>query len=113
MAEPQWSLQATVLGLAMASRRARSRGRRGVVRSSARGYPCTAAHVATVVVAAACLAIRPKASETAPAVAPQYSSRRLAVLLVVVLVVGVGGIDVWWLAPLVAGEPLNAGVLRA
>jgi hypothetical protein len=107
--EPQLSLHAAVLSLAMA-------GTSGIFTWAADVWftigpwaPITTAHVATIVVAAACLAIPPPVSATR--VVPPLLAIVSRVILAVVLVVGSGGITLWWLGPLVAGEPVDAGVL--
>ena len=107
--EPQLSLHAAVLSLAMA-------GASGIFTWAADVWftigpwaPITTAHVATIVVAAACLAIPPPVSATR--VVPPRLAIVSRVILAVVLVVGSGGITLWWLGPLVAGEPVDAGVL--
>ena len=109
--EPQLSLHAAVLSLAMA-------GASGIFTWAADVWftigpwaPITTAHVATIVVAAACLAIPPPVSATRPGVVPPLLAIVSRVILAVVLVVGSGGITLWWLGPLVAGEPVDAGVL--
>jgi hypothetical protein len=66
-----------------------------------------------VVVAAACLAMPPKVPQTAPAGGPPLLASMARFILGVVLVVASGGITVWWLGPLVAGEPLDAGILAS
>jgi hypothetical protein len=111
VAEPQLSLQATVLGFAMAVVSGTVVWAADVWLTRGPWLPLSAAHVATVVVAAACLAIPPKVSETDSGRVPLVSIARF--ILVVVLVVGIGGIVVWWLGPLVAGEPLDAGRLAS
>jgi hypothetical protein len=112
-AEPQLSLHATGLTLAMA-------GASGMLSWSATVWfatmagapwsPAFPAHLATIVVAAACLAIPPPAGPAAAAPALAVVSRfGLAILLVA----GSGGMLVRWLGPLVAGDALDAGVLAS
>jgi len=75
--------------------------------------PLSAAHVATVVVAAACLSISQRTPERTPAAGPSLVVGASRFMLALVLVAGIGGAVVWWLGPLVAGEPIDAGVLAS
>lgn len=110
--EPQLSLHAAVLSFAMAGASGALMWAADVWFTSGPWPPLTTAHVATIVVAAACLVIPPPASVTAPGVLPPSLLAIVSrFILAVVLVVGSGGITVWWLGPLVAGEPIDAGVL--
>jgi hypothetical protein len=68
---------------------------------------------ATLVVAAVCLAIPPKASGTVRAVGRPLLTRWTRFPLAAVLVLGIGGVAVWWLGPPVAGDPLDVGVLAS
>jgi hypothetical protein len=108
--EPQWSLQAAVLGVATAIASGVLVWAAQVWFSAALWPPGTAAHIATVVVAAACLAIPPRASGAPAGVPAPVLVSVSRFILAVVLLVGSGGIAVYWLAPLVAGEPVDAGV---
>jgi hypothetical protein len=80
---------------------------------SGQWLPLTAAHVATVVVAAVCLAIPPEKSVTAAGTPPPLLASISRFMLAAVLMVGSGGITIWSLAPLVAGEPVDAGVFAS
>ena len=107
--EPQLSLHAAVLSLAMAGASGIFTWALDVWFTIGPWASITTAHVATIVVAAACLAIPPPVSATR--VVPPLLAIVSRVILAVVLVVGSGGITLWWLGPLVAGEPVDAGVL--
>ena len=112
--EPQWSLQAAVVGFAMAIASGMLVWAAHVWFASGPWLPVTAAQVATVAVAAACLAIPPKKVETAPAgVQLPLLASVSRFMLAVVLLVGGGGITVWWLGPFVAGRPIDAGVFAS
>jgi hypothetical protein len=109
--EPQLSLHAAVLGLAMAVVSGTLAWAADVWFTRGPWPPMSAAHVATLIVAATCLAIPPKTSEAATGGVPLVRLARFSV--VVVLVAGIAGMAVWWLGPLAAGEPLDAGVLAS
>jgi hypothetical protein len=113
VAEPQLSMHAAILGFAMAWVSGTLAWAAGVWFTRGPWVPLTAAHVATVVVAAACLAVPPRTSETTAAGVQPLAVGIARFMLVVVLVAGIGGIVVWWLGPLVAGEPLDAGILAS
>ena len=111
--EPQLSLHAIVLGFAVAAAS-------GTLIWATDAWftgpwrPLPGGTVATVVVAAACLAIPPTASGAGPdGVRVPFLASVSRFILGVVLVVVSGGIVVWWLAPLVAGEPVDPGVFAS
>jgi hypothetical protein len=113
VSEPQVPLHAAILGLAMAGASGTLGWAADLWFGAGPWLPLTLAHVATVVVGAACLAIPPKASETAVTgvLPPPASVARFT--LAAVLVAGIGALTVWWLAPLVAGDPVDRGVLAS
>jgi hypothetical protein len=111
--EPQWPLQAAVLALAMARASGMLVWAAQVWFGSGQWLPVTAAHVASVVVAAVCLAIPPKKSATAAGTPPPLLANISRFMLAALLIVGSGGITLWSLAPLVAGEPVDAGVFAS
>jgi hypothetical protein len=114
VSEPQFSLHAAVLGFAVAAASGTLVWAADVWFTTGPWRPLTAATVVTVVVAAACLAIPPTPSGARPAGGrvPFLASVSRFILAVLLLVVS-GGIAVWWLAPLVAGEPVDAGVFAS
>ena len=113
VAEPQLSLHAAVLGFAMAWVSGTLVWAAGVWLARGPWLPMSAAQVATVVVAAACLTIRPRTSETASADGPPLLVCSARFALGVVLVIGIGGTAVWWLGPRVTGQPFDAGVFAS
>jgi hypothetical protein len=113
MTDSQLSLHAAVLAVAMAGASATLVWAAAVWFTAGPWLPLTAAHVASLAVAAACLVIQPKLFEPAPrGVLPLFASVS-RFMLAAVLVAGSGGITVWWLAPLIAGEPVDGGVLAS
>ena len=112
--EPQFSLHAAILGFAIAAASGTLVWAADVWFTTGPWRPLTAATVTTVVVAAACLAIPPTASGAGPdgVRVPFLASVSRFILAVVLLVVS-GGIAVWWLAPLIASEPVDAGVFAS
>jgi hypothetical protein len=111
--EPQLSLHAAFLTFAMAWLSGTLVWCAGVWLTRGPWLPLSAAHVATLVVAAVCLAIPPKASGTVRAVGRPLLTRWTRFPLAAVLVLGIGGVAVWWLGPPVAGDPLDVGVLAS
>jgi hypothetical protein len=112
--EPQFSLHAAVLGFAIAAASGTLVWAAAVWCNAGPRLPLTAPTVATVVVAAACLAIPPRGSGAGFAGGPvPFLASVSRFILAVLLLVGSGGIAVWWLAPLVGGEPVDAGVFAS
>ena len=111
--EPQLLLHAAVLGCAMAGVSGMLAWAAGVWLTRGPWLPLSAAHVATFVVAAACLSISQRTPERTPTAGPSLVVGVSRFMLAVVLVAGIGGAVVWWLGPLVAGEPIDAGVLAS
>jgi hypothetical protein len=97
----------------MSDRLSRIEARLGDINAGPR-LPLSAPTVATVVVAAACLAIPPRGSGAGFAGGPvPFLASVSRFILAVLLLVGSGAIAVWWLAPLVGGEPVDAGVFAS
>ena len=113
VAEPQLSLHAAVLAFAMAWVSGMLAWAAAVWFTAGPWPTLSATPVATVIVAAVCLAIRPTVSKPAPASVPPRLVGIARFVLAAVLVFGIGGIAVWLLGPLVAGDPLDAGVLAS
>ena len=111
--EPQLLLHAAVLGCAMAGVSGLLAWAAGVWLTRGPWLPLSVAHVATVVVAAACLSISQRTPERTPAAGPSLVVGVSRFMLALVLVAGIGGAAVWWFGPLIAGEPLDAGVLAS
>jgi hypothetical protein len=108
--EPQLSLHAAVLTLAMAGASGTLWWAASIWFTTGPWGPLIAAHVAAIVVAAMCLIIPPA---NGPGAAPPLLPLVSRFILALVLVVGSGGILVWGLAPIVAGDPVDAGVLAS
>jgi hypothetical protein len=108
--EPQLSLHAAVLGLAMAGVSGTLAWASSIWFSRGAWPPLSPAHLATLTVAAACVAIPARTSDLARRASLTTVARYA---LVVVFVAGAGGILVWWLGPRFAGDPLDAGALAS
>jgi hypothetical protein len=113
VAEPQLSLHAAILALAMVAVSGTLEWAAAVWFTAGPWPTLSAGHVTTVTVAAICLAIPPKVSKNDPTGVPPHVVSITRFVLADALVIGIGGIAVWWLGPRVAGEPLDAGVLAS
>jgi hypothetical protein len=112
--ESQLSLHAAVLGFAMAASSGTLVWAADVWLTAGPWLTLTAAHVATIVVSAACLGILMRGSGTVPAVVrPPLPASVARFMLAAVFLAGSGAVVVWRLGPLVAGEPLDRGVLAS
>jgi hypothetical protein len=111
--EPQLLLHAAVLGCAMAAVSGMLEWAAAVWFTRGPWLPLSAAHVATVVVAAACLSTSQRTPERTPAAGPSLVVGVSRFMLALVLVAGIGAAVVWWLGPVVAGEPIDAGVFAS
>ncbi len=110
--EPQLTLHAAVLSVAMAGASGLLSWMAIVWFTNGPWAPLNAAHVATIVVAAACLAIPPRAIAACGARPPLlFSASRL--IVAVVLAAGSSAMLMSWLGPIVAGDPADVGVLAS